>query len=300
MIKLDEITINKKERLAYIDFRVNFVGQIRRPDLELKFGIKAAASTRDITTYRDLASNNLTYDTSAKAYFRSSEFKPLFDFPVERILGFLTRGFGGIQDKVIGSSISCLSSEIIEKPSVEVLSVLSRAIHLKKAISTTYVSAKNGKSKKSLVPHAFVNSGQRWHIRAFDRSRNRFGDFVLTRFLNTEISGSSVLTQEEVANDNQWNRIVELEILPHPRLAHKTPIEMDYGMKKDEPLVIQVRAVQAGYFLLDKNIDCTDNHSLRSKNGKIGSKYQLWLKNPDKTLFKVDSAFMAPGFEIFD
>lgn len=295
---LDDININKKERLAYIDFRVSFVGQIRRADLELKFGIKAAASTRDITTYRGLAPDNLVYDTSAKAYFRSDGFKPLFNFAVESILSFLIRGFGGIQKKIIGSSVSCLSSEIIEKPSIETLSILSRAIHLNNAITTTYVSAKNGKSVKELIPHAFVNSGQRWHVRAFDRSRNRFGDFVLTRFISPEIIESPILPKEEVANDIQWNRFVEMEIIPHPCLKHKTPIEMDYGIKKNKPLLVQVRAVQAGYFLLDKNIDCTEDHSLRSKDGKIGSKYRLWLKNPDKTLFKVDSAFMAPGFEL--
>ena len=122
----DEIPTNRRERLAYIDFRVNFLGQVGRTDLEQKFGIKAAASTRDITAYRELASNNLTYDTSAKAYFRSDKFKPLFNFSVERVLSFLSQGFGGTQEKIIGSSVCCLSSENITKPSVEILSVIRK------------------------------------------------------------------------------------------------------------------------------------------------------------------------------
>ena len=48
-----DISQSQKERLSHIDFRVCFLGTFGRNDLVTRFGIKAAAATRDITLYKD-------------------------------------------------------------------------------------------------------------------------------------------------------------------------------------------------------------------------------------------------------
>lgn len=77
---LVDISQAHKERLSHIDFRVCFLGTIGRSNLVNRFGIKAAAATRDITLYKELAPENLKYDTKAKVYTRSERFEPLFDY----------------------------------------------------------------------------------------------------------------------------------------------------------------------------------------------------------------------------
>ena len=41
----------------------------------------------------------------------------------------------------------------------------------------------------------------------------------------------STLSEAELeTQDRQWNRFVELELVPHPRIEHCEAIELDYGM----------------------------------------------------------------------
>jgi hypothetical protein len=46
--KLAELTQSQRDRLAFIELRVRFVGEIRRQDLVGRFGIQSAAATRDL------------------------------------------------------------------------------------------------------------------------------------------------------------------------------------------------------------------------------------------------------------
>jgi hypothetical protein len=53
LTRLSDVSQAQQERLSHIDFRLRFLGTIGRQDLVNRFGIKAAAATRDITLIRD-------------------------------------------------------------------------------------------------------------------------------------------------------------------------------------------------------------------------------------------------------
>ncbi len=78
---LKEISQVQRERLLHIDFKLRFFGALNRNDLVNRFGIKAAAATRDISLYKELAPKNLIYDTKAKTYIESDTFEPVFEYP---------------------------------------------------------------------------------------------------------------------------------------------------------------------------------------------------------------------------
>ena len=46
--RLDDLSQVQRERLAYIDFRLYFFGEIGRPDLIERFGVAPAGATRDL------------------------------------------------------------------------------------------------------------------------------------------------------------------------------------------------------------------------------------------------------------
>ena len=50
--QLAELTQSQRDRLAFIELRVRFVGEIRRQDLVARFGIQSAAATRDLALYK--------------------------------------------------------------------------------------------------------------------------------------------------------------------------------------------------------------------------------------------------------
>ena len=86
-------------------------------------------------------------------------------------------------------------------------------------------------STREVVPFVLVDNGLRWHIRGYDRKRSRFSDFVITRISEPEILDEPLKEHENREHDIQWNRIVELEIVPHPKLKHPKTIETDYAME---------------------------------------------------------------------
>ena len=285
---LESIKQAQRERLLHIDFRANFLGDVGRSDLIKRFGIKAAAATRDIQQYTELAPNNLSYDTKAKAFFRSNRFKPVFKYDETQVLAALSQGFG---EDFVGSPkpiVACETPTNLNKPKLDVLSVITRAIHQGKAIKVEYSSTSSGTALRELVPLVLVDNGLRWHIRIYDRKNNRFGDFVITRITKAELLEGQIKDHEEIKHDIQWNRIVEMELVPHPRLPHKQAIELDYAMV-DGVCKQNVRAAVAGYVLRRWNVDCTEDHSLK------GAEYQLWLRNRG-ALYGVENLILAPGY----
>ena len=75
---VDKLSLAQRERLAFIDFNLQFFGKISRSDLINRFKTGLAASTRDFAAYREIAHANLTLDHSTKQYWRTSNFEPVF------------------------------------------------------------------------------------------------------------------------------------------------------------------------------------------------------------------------------
>ena len=285
---LDDIKQVQRERLLHIDFRAYFLGDVGRSDLIKRFGIKAAAATRDINIYTELAPRNIDYDTKTKSFIREAGFKPLFEYNVSQVLSALSQGFG---EDFVGSPKSVIACEMpakLNKPKLDLLSVITRAIHQGKAVKVEYSSTSSGTATRELVPFVLVDNGLRWHVRTFDRKNQRFGDFVITRITKAELLDAPLQEHEDLKHDIQWNRIVEMELVPHPdNIEHPQVIELDYDMV-DGVRKQNVRAAVAGYVLRRWNVDCSDDHGLR------GGEYQLWLRN-SPALYGVENIAIAPN-----
>lgn len=167
--------------------------------------------------------------------------------------------------------------------------MITRAIHQGKAAKVEYCSTSFGIATRELVPFVLVDNGLRWHVRTYDRKRDRFGDFVITRITKAELIDAPLAEHEDLKHDIQWNRIVEMELVAHPKIKHPQAIELDYDMV-DGVRKQNVRAAVAGYVLRRWNVDCTADHSLG------GSEYQLWLKN-SAALYGVENLVLAPGYQ---
>ena len=285
---LEDYAHAQRERLAYLELRAFFVGELRRADLELRFGIKPAAATRDLNAYRSIAPQNLAYDASAKAYIPTPKFRPVFRFSPDRILSWLLNGFGEGVDQKVPRAIPCEGPESLISINFDVLAVLTRAIHRGVPVQIDYLSLSSGNERRVIVPTALADNGMRWHARAYDRKRGRYGDFVLTRITRAKPLMEIPADHERIEADAQWNRIVDLELVPHPNLPHPEAIEADYAMT-DGVLHLEIRAALAGYALNRWAVDTSRNHTLDC------ARHHLWLRNP-QTLYGVQSAGLAPGF----
>ncbi|MFN6184199.1 MAG: WYL domain-containing protein [Burkholderiales bacterium] len=289
-VQLSEMTQSQRDRLAFVELRLRFIGEIRRQDLVARFGIQAAAATRDLGQYKELGPRNMDYDTKGKVYVRGEWFRPVFDFPAERVLTWLSQGFGDGEPSRLRSLVTCDGSALSTNLDLEMLSVLTRAIHKKTAVEISYHALSSGLTTREIVPFAFADNGQRWHVRGYDRRSGEFRDFVLGRLDQARIVTGNVADHERPDQDIQWNRITELELVPHPaNVQHPDTIEAEYGMENGV-LRMRVRAAMAGYLMRRWNVDCTEDHSLK------GAEFHLWLRNR-QALYGVTNLVLAPGYQ---
>ena len=289
-VSVNALGYAQRDRLAYIELRLWFFGSVRRRDLAARYGVQSAAASRDLGLYQDIAPANMQYDRSSKVYTVTNAFKPVFDFSPARVLTWLSEGFGDNAPVGAGSGLSCSLPQRLTQPNLDTLAQVTRAISQKCPLKITYHSIQNGRSEREIVPFALLDTGLRWHVRAYDRKTAEFRDFVITRIETAQPIPESPLQEHEYPeHDIQWMRVVELELVPHPDQPRPEITCMDYGMVNGI-LRLKLRAATAGYTLRKWSVDCSPDHSLR------GSEYRLWLKD-HLALYGVKNALLAPGYE---
>ncbi|SEA67946.1 helix-turn-helix transcriptional regulator [Rubrimonas cliftonensis] len=284
---LEEVGQAQRERLFHIDFRTWFLGSVSRGALIGRFGIKEAAATRDLALYRKLAPMNLDFDGSNKIYRCARAFAPLFEHPPERTLTAIAEGLGDDAAGAVGQHVRTERPLRLNAPDIGIIAAVSRAIAEGRGLRIGYHSLSSGRTEREIAPFALVDTGVRWHARAFDRRSGGFRDFVLTRIDGAELLGAVAGAAEQREADDQWMRMVELELVPHPGLERPEAVARDYAMEEGV-LRTRLRAATVGYALLHWSVDASPDHQLDP------ARHQLWLRN-GAALYGVGNLAIAPG-----
>ena len=269
----------QERRLEFIDYRLRWDRQINRSNLTDFFGISIPQASLDLTEYTKLAPNNLEYDTRARVYRSTDSYKSIYQTSsLEHYLEDLMRmtirpeiaygSFLGWQPPVAGVP------RLGRRLNPEVVGEILKAIREKGSVEVTYLSMNDLEGgQRKLTPHALVNDGNRWHVRAYCHKRKEFRDFTLTRIKNAQYVG---LDQERASMDTEWNNIVSVILTPHPELssARRCLIERDYSMENGE-MLIECRQALLLYLLFQLNL--TDDQATQRPEV-----IQLALKNRDE------------------
>ena len=149
-----------------------------------------------------------------------------------------------------------------------------------------YTSAAGGSNSRQIIPVAFADNLLRWHLRAYDRKRQKFVDFVLARIGRVRlIEHDGIEHHEHPDNDKQWHSFVDLKIKAHPHnLVDADSFDMGKNIR-----CVRIRAAMAGYFLRLWNVDCSQDTKLR------GKEYQYYLENMSEVAELADLE-LAPGY----
>lgn len=286
---LCRLTHNQRQRLSYLEFCLYFLGEVRRADMMARFDCAPAVVTRDIALYRQLAPANLELDPSSKAYQILPGFVPLFEHRLEQVMAALMQG-EPYSIEALGSPL--LPGDypaMLNRPAIPILAAVSRAIRQQRLLKVRYHSASSGEQERVVAPHALVDSGLRWHVRAYDRLRSAFLDLVLTRLLDATLVDKAPALHEQPAQDEQWQRSIPLQLVPHPKLPDPAIATLDYAMNGGV-LTINVRAANVGYLLRRWYIDCSGDADINDPACR------LWLRN-GAVIKDVQSRIMAPGYK---
>ncbi|GAA0287079.1 YafY family protein [Psychrosphaera haliotis] len=284
-----DLTLNQKQIFAFIDFSLFFKGHLGLKETIDKFGLDHKNAVQYFERYKSFLGGQCEFDEKALRYFQLENFKPVFNHDPRKTLVKLAHQISDGFDAITQTEFPVEQPSYLNAPDIEVIARLMRAILNGNVVNIIYTSLSNGSAGRDIVPHAIVDNGLRWHVRGFDKKTNSFRDFVLTRISKVTIKSNDIATYENRLADVQWQRVLDLVIVPHPKnVEFSTAVEMDYGMT-DGKMTLKVRAAMAGYLLRRWNVDCTPQASLNSPE------YQLHLANID-SLTNLPELSIAPGY----
>ena len=108
---------------------------------------------------RSLAPGNIDYDSKGKSYVLGPDFRPVFDFPPERVLSWLTQGFGDGEPMRLKAWVASESPSRLTHPDLDVLASVTRAIHQECPLAIEYHSISSGRTEREIVPFALIDNG---------------------------------------------------------------------------------------------------------------------------------------------
>ncbi|NLW03884.1 MAG: WYL domain-containing protein [Pseudomonadaceae bacterium] len=234
------------ELLAYWE------GRVQPAQLASIHVISRQQASKRMRTFLAQNPEALRYHGSEKTYRPTNKFFPRH----------INRDVGQYLSWVTGQSAhhDAIPANICLEPprrpiTPELMRPLMQALREGRRVEVTYVSISNPNDEgRIIVPHHLVNTGQRWHLRAWCEKSKSFRDFVLARFQGAaELLDKSLIS---ASDDEAWHTQVRILIAPDPRLSEsqRKVLEHEYDMH-DGQLEIHTRGCLVSYKLQLLNIN---------------------------------------------
>jgi len=277
-----DIKRNTRQRLQYIEIMAFYTGLVTRSDVAKSFGISDPAATKDLKLYSELAPDNLTYRHQVFGFVPTDSFHAMFaDLSPQVVLPMIASNLAAVAEPIKEQPIYSIVVESlplpVRLPSKEVLAPIIRALKQGKQLRASYksMSEREDIQDRLIEPHALVNTGLRWHVRAYCQQNYEFRDFVLSRFVESELL--DVEAESSPMYDDDWTETITLKLSPHPRLSEskRNSLLIDYDAS-DDVIELDIRRALVGYSLHRLSVDTTIDHSLNP------NAYQLILMNRDE------------------
>jgi predicted DNA-binding transcriptional regulator YafY len=259
---------------------------VTRGDVAKAFGISDAAATKDLKLYSDLAPGNLVYQHSVFGFVPNENFAAVFaDLTPARALPIIAANLavanGPYGAELIYGLVAAALPLPVRLPSPQILAQITRAIRGRRKLQIRYRSLTERDEQthprlRMLEPHTLVDTGTRWHVRAYHEESCDFRDFVLSRITHAECLDTPAESSEQY--DEDWTETVSLQLAPHSGLdvLKRESLLLDYGVASDGVIEVEVRRALLGYVLQRMNVDTTPDHGMNP------NAYQLMLLNRDE------------------
>lgn len=271
-----------QQRLQYIELMAYYTGVVTRSDVAKAFGISDAAATKDLKFYSQIAPENLIYKHNVFGFVPSANFEEIFtDLEPQQVLPMIAANLPFVGESVEQNLLYGITTEQLplpqRLPSKEVVAQVIRAMKQKTKLNVVYssLSDRDSSATRTIEPHSLINTGLRWHVRAYSEDTFDFRDFVLSR-----VQEATQLNEKAESNpeyDDDWMELINLQLTPHPELSEKKRkiLMTDYAAT-DDVIEFTVRRALLGYVLQRLSVDTTEDHSLNP------NAYQLIVMNRDE------------------
>lgn len=249
----------RAERIAFIDFKVKYEGQIIRTDITDEFGISEAIASKDINEYKVITNDlNLIFNKGARTNLINTEtYQPLIKINAKTALEMLFEGFCRNKIRETNSHLYMRGcNDTVELPE-DTVSIITRAIHQKHKVKCTYISGNSSNhDERELEPTSVYFDGLNWVFRAYDVNldpeKSRFKSFHFSRV--KEVASTNIPSKNTVNNDSEWNTILPIQLVLHPELKEKDKIalRLDFGIPENSDELVITEKIVLAWSLLDR------------------------------------------------
>jgi len=243
-------------RFWLIELMAYWEGEISTRHLQHFFQLSRQQASKYLVRYRRQHPGKLEYCPRLKRFVPTPEFIP------EHITGNVNEYLDWMTGRRIVPEINdpalTLQHLSLSPPPRSVSHIVMRglvkAMRQQYRLEVDYLSVSNPDEEgRIIVPHTFVNTGLRWHLRAWCEKNRDYRDFVLSRFRGRpELLGPSEHGAEQ---DHAWNTFVKVILRPDPRLskAKQAVVAQDYKMTNGQ-LILTTRAALVQYLLQEMQV----------------------------------------------
>ncbi|WP_440056877.1 helix-turn-helix transcriptional regulator (plasmid) [Pseudoalteromonas sp. T1lg65] len=231
------MAIKEDDYYHYLEALLFWEGQIQTGLFQQKFGLSRPSASKYLNRFIEEQRITVYYDESEKAHRLGCAFTPRL----------ITEDFSEYTRRVTEGHLhrfdySHLASLPIpnRKLEPELLRPILTACRKQQALDIRYQSIKhNAETERIVRPHSLVNTGLRYHLRAYCEASDSFRDFSLSRILSAE-PDYSCKAQKGIQDDSNWQTPVELVIMPEPRLSHyaQQVIARDFNMHNQRATIV--------------------------------------------------------------
>lgn len=260
-----KLTQGQRQRLCFIESRLLWEGALQRRDICEAFDLTPNHVTREITAYRRQHKDNLVYDPEVRVWRIGPRFSAAFATgDADEYLTMLhTYALSGDQSVMLSTGPAVPAEtlpQVVGKVDRAILREVIGALRRGTGVFVKYQSFSDPEpTERTLWPHALVFANNRWHVRAYDCRKERFGDFVLARILKAHPAQPDGSPQP-VAQDQGWQTTVTFEVIPTPTLSpsQQGVVAREFGMRqhgKGASWKVTLRRCLAPYFLHAHRLD---------------------------------------------
>jgi predicted DNA-binding transcriptional regulator YafY len=242
-----------EQRLEFIEFRTFWEGGVNRSEITERFGVSVPQASNDLTQYREMAPQNLVYDSSAKRYVAAPDFKPLFLSPnPDRYLSQLrakAEGIVRLEETWFGAAPPAEAMPIpARRVDAELFRQLLAVMRDKQSVEVRYHGMSQERPDamwRRITPHAFGSDGLRWHVRGYCHLDDNYKDFILSRWRGLRDPGAPGPGAEM---DKDWQRTFQVVLKPNPELSasQQEAVAWEYDMPKGQ-VALKVRGALLYY-----------------------------------------------------
>lgn len=277
--------MSNKQRLEQIDRFLCFYGRVSRDMLVEVLAISTATASRSLREYCSAYPKSIRLVSGQSGGYRTSDnFTPQADYDAEAALKLICDG--AIANTINIPTFGPKQTSIKRvKLRAEVVAPITRAIVSSSAVNIAYTSGSSGSTERIVHPNHVFSGGSSWYFRAFDQKSAEYRTFRFSRVTTAKACKHTAPVME----DNDWNKVVTLTIMPHDKHPHPEAHALDIGVIEGRAQNVLSNAVIAGFLLNDLRVDCSASGSLDPLE------HPFRLINPHE-LTDIGSMKIAPGY----